>query len=231
MREMPYTKITASYNFKQKGNDMNFNNLLNQVLGAVQQSGNKVMSDNNPLNSFGGGALIGGLTAMLLKKGGTKSLLKAGSAAALGMMAYKAYQNWQGGRSNSTVAALPEAAFAAQGQLAEERSRVILRTMIAAAAADGLIDETEKQLIAQDGGADAEVQQWLANEYARPASINELVEAVGGDQALAAEAYLAARAVCGDLVRGEIAFLSRLSQALGLDDGLVEQLERQLELA
>ena len=143
---------------------MNFNNLLNQVLGAVQQSGNKVMSDNNPLNSFGGGALIGGLAAMLLKKGGTKSLLKAGSAAALGMMVYKAYQNWQGGQPNSTVTALPEAAFAAQGQLAGERSRVILRTMIAAAAADGLIDETEKQLIAQEGGADAEVQQWLANE-------------------------------------------------------------------
>ena len=205
---------------------MNFNNLLNQVLGAVQQSGNKVMSDNNPLNSFGGGALIGGLAAMLLKKGGTKSLLKAGSVAALGMMAYQAYQNWQGGRQNSTstVAALPEVAF-------EERSRVILRTMIAAAASDGLIDETEKRLIAQEGGADAEMRQWLANEYARPASINELAEAVGGDQALAAEAYLAARAVCGDLVRGEIAFLSRLSQALGLDDGLVEQLERQLALA
>ena len=211
---------------------MNFNNLLNQVLGAVQQSGNKVMSDNNPLNSFGGGALIGGLAAMLLKKGGTKSLLKAGSAAALGMMAYQAYQNWQGGRQNSTrtVATLPEAAFAAQGQLAEERSRVILRTMIAAAS-DGLIDETEKQLIAQESGADSELRQWLANEYSRPASINELAEAVGGDQALAAEAYLAARAVCGDLVRGEIAFLSRLSQALGLDDGLVEQLERQLASA
>jgi len=210
---------------------MNFNNLLNQVLGAVQQSGNKVMSDNNPLNSFGGGALIGGLAAMLLKKGGTKSLLKAGSVAALGMMAYQAYQNWQKDRQNNTVAALPEAAFAAQGQLAEERSRVVLRTMIAAAASDGLIDETEKQLIAQEGGADAEVRQWLANEYAHPASINELAEAVGGDQALAAEAYLAARAVCGGLVRGEIAFLSRLSQALGLDDGLVEQLERQLALA
>ena len=210
---------------------MNFNNLLNQVLGAVQQSGNKVMSDNNPLNSFGGGALIGGLAAMLLKKGGTKSLLKAGSVAALGMMAYQAYQNWQKDRQNNTVAALPEAAFAAQGQLAEERSRVILRTMIAAAASDGLIDETEKQLIAQEGGADVELWQWLANEYAHPASINELAEAVGGDQALAAEAYLAARTVCGDLVRGEIAFLSRLSQALGLDDGLVEQLERQLALA
>ena len=150
---------------------MNFNNLLNQVLGAVQQSGNKVMSDNNPLNSFGGGALIGGLAAMLLKKGGTKSLLKAGSAAALGMMAYQAYQNWQGGRQNSTstLAALPEAAFAAQGQLAEERSRVILRTMIAAAASDGLIDETEKQLIAQEGGADADATVFNPADTTEPA--------------------------------------------------------------
>ena len=47
---------------------MNFSNLLNQVLGAVQQSGNKVMDEKNPLNSFGGGALIGGLASMLLKK-------------------------------------------------------------------------------------------------------------------------------------------------------------------
>lgn len=208
---------------------MNFSNLLNQVLGAVQQSGNKVMDEKNPLNSFGGGALIGGLASMLLKKSSTESLVKAGSAAALGMMAYKAFQNWQGGQNNTS--ALPETAFAAQGRLAEDRSRVILRTMIAAAASDGLIDETEKQLIAQEGGADAEVRQWLANEYARPAGIEELAKAVGGDQALAAEAYLAARAVCGDLVRGEIVFLSRLSQALGLDDGLVEQLERQLGLA
>ena len=212
---------------------MNFNNLLNQVLGAVQQSGNKVMSDNNPLNSFGGGALIGGLAAMLLKKGGTKSLLKAGSAAALGMMAYQAYQNWQGGRQNSTstVAALPEAAFAAQGQLAEERSRVILRTMIAAAASDGLIDEAEKQVIARESGTDAETAAWLAAEYERPATVEEIAAAVGNDEALAAETYLAARLVCADLSRKEIVFLSRLSQALKLDDQLVENLEKQLDLA
>ena len=208
---------------------MNFNNLLNQVLDTVQKTGNSALSgkNGNPLNSFGGGALVGSLASMLLKKKGGGSLVKAGSMAALGMLAYKAYQNWQGNQAQ----AQPQSAFAPVGQIAEDHSRIILRTMIAAAASDGLIDETEKQLIAQEGGADAEVQQWLANEYARPASINELAEAVGGDQALAAEAYLAARAVCGDLVRGEIAFLSRLSQALGLDDGLVEQLERQLELA
>ncbi|MDO4878116.1 MAG: DUF533 domain-containing protein [Neisseria sp.] len=208
---------------------MNFSNLLNQVLGAVQQSGNKVMDEKNPLNSFGGGAIIGGLASMLLKKSSAQSLLKTGSAAALGMMAYKAFQNWQGAKQGGT--ALPETAFAAQGRLAEDRSRVILRTMIAAAAADGLIDDSEKQLIAQEGGADAETGQWLAAEYARPAAIDELAQAVGGDQALAAEAYLAARVVCGDLARSEIVFLSRLAQALNLDDKLVEQLERQLGLA
>ncbi|MDU4875676.1 MAG: DUF533 domain-containing protein, partial [Neisseria subflava] len=37
--------------------------------------------------------------------------------------------------------------------------------------------------------------------------------------------------VCADLSRKEIVFLSRLSQALNLDDQLVESLEKQLELA
>ena len=37
---------------------MNFNNLLNQILGTVQKSGKSV--SDSPLNSFGGGALVGG---------------------------------------------------------------------------------------------------------------------------------------------------------------------------
>ena len=71
---------------------MNFNNLLNQVLDTVQKSGNSALSgkNGNPLNSFGGGALVGSLASMLLKKKGGGSLVKAGSMAALGMLAYKA---------------------------------------------------------------------------------------------------------------------------------------------
>lgn len=51
---------------------MNFNNLLNQVLDTVQKSGNSALSgkNGNPLNSFGGGALVGSLASMLLKKKG-----------------------------------------------------------------------------------------------------------------------------------------------------------------
>lgn len=85
--------------------------------------------------------------------------------------------------------------------------------------------------IERESGNDAEMAAWLQAEYAQPASIEQIAAAVGSDEALAAETYLAARLVCADLSRKEIVFLSRLSQALNLDDQLVESLEKQLELA
>ncbi len=103
--------------------------------------------------------------------------------------------------------------------------------MIAAAASDGLIDDAERAAIERESGSDAETAAWLQAEYAQPASIEQIAASVGSDEALAAETYLAARLVCADLSRKEIVFLSRLSQALNLDDQLVESLEKQLELA
>lgn len=213
---------------------MNLNNLLNQVLNSVSQSGGNrrqtpQSSGGNLLGQIGGGALAAGVASMLLKKKNTQSLLKAGSLAALGMLAYKAYQN----RQNSADApALPaQAEFEPAGQQAEDHSRIILRTMIAAAASDGLIDETEKQIITQESGQDdAELQRWLAAEYANPADTADIARAIGSNRALAAEAYLAARVVCGDLARKEIVFLARLAQDLNLDEQLVESLESQLEI-
>ena len=70
---------------------MDFSQLLNQVLGAAQKGG-KAVADS-PLNSFGCGALTGALASMLLKKKNTKKLVKAGSVAASGFLAYKGYQN------------------------------------------------------------------------------------------------------------------------------------------
>ena len=85
---------------------MNFNNLLNQILGTVQKSGKSV--SDSPLNSFGGGALVGGLASMLMKKKTAKSLVKVGSVAALGYLAYQGYQNWQ---KNKQQEAVPQGAF------------------------------------------------------------------------------------------------------------------------
>lgn len=113
---------------------MNFSQLLNQVLGAAQKGG-KAVADS-PLNSFGGGALTGALASMLLKKKNTKKLVKAGSVAALGFLAYKGYQNWKQNRQQDE---LPQSAFQPAGLIGENHSRVILQTMIAAAASDGMV--------------------------------------------------------------------------------------------
>lgn len=213
---------------------MNFNQLINQVLGAAKQYGDKA-AHGDTLTKLGGSAAAASLLSMFLKKGKGQRIAHAGSMAALGALAYAAYQKYQQNQSAGNAAqqaeaaaplALPETAFAANND-SENAGRVILRTMIAAAAADGSIDAAEQNLILQEGGEDAETRQWLAAEAARPAQPAEIAREIGGDTALAAGAYLAARLVCADLSRKEIVFLSQLSQALQLDDKLVDSLEKQ----
>ena len=178
--------------------------LLNQVLGAAQKGG-KAVADS-PLNSFGGGALTGALASMLLKKKKHEEAGQGRSVAALGFLAYKGYQNWKQNRQQDE---LPQSAFQPAGLIGENHSRVILQTMIAAAASDGLIDDAERAAIERESGSDAETAAWLQAEYAQPASIEQIAASVGSDEALAAETYLAARLVCADLSRKEIVFLSR----------------------
>ncbi len=209
---------------------MNFNNLINQVLGAAKQYGDKA-AHGDTLTKLGGSAVAANLLSMFLRRGKGRRIANAGSMAALGALAYAAYQKYQQNQSAGTESAaaplaLAENAFAANND-SENAGRVILRTMIAAAAADGSIDEAEQNLILQEGGEDAAMSQWLAAETARPAQPAEIAREIGGDTALAAEAYLAARLVCADLSRKEIVFLSQLSQALQLDDKLVDSLEKQ----
>ncbi|OSI08971.1 Protein of uncharacterised function (DUF533) [Neisseria animaloris] len=205
---------------------MNFNNLLNQVLGTVQQKTGGGSNNKDTLMKIGGGAAAAGLISMFLKKKNTKKMVSAGSMAALGALAYHAYQSWQRNNGNSQ-AVLNQAAFEPVGHDAENAGRIILRTMIAAASADGLIDEQEQQLIQNESGGDPSTRQWLLAETARPATPADIAREIGNNPALASEAYLAARMVCGDLARKEIVFLSQLSQALNLDEKLVETLEKQ----
>ena len=200
---------------------MNFQNLLNQVLDGVQ----KTAGDKNLLGKIGGGAAAVGLASMLLGKKTRKNLLKTGSSAALGALAYHAYQSWQQSRNTETPPA--QNAFEPQGEQAQNAGRLILKTMIAAAAADGQIDEAELKLISREGGDDEESRQWLLAESQNPATPAELSQLAGGDTAAAAEAYLAARMVCGELSRKEIVFLSQLADAFGLEAQFVEQLEQQ----
>ena len=133
---------------------MNFNNLINQVLGAAKQYGGQ-SDQSGILGKLGGGAAAAGLLSLLLKKGSGKKIAQAGSMAALGALAYAAYQKYRenppqaSAPQNGTAVPpmLPEQAFSVQ-QDSETAGRVILRTMIAAAAADGTIDEAERAPLA-----------------------------------------------------------------------------------
>ena len=150
-----------------------------------------------------------------------------GSLAVLGNLAYQAYQNYQKSQQSSQPNISENAFDVLNSSSHVDAGELILRTMIAAAAADGEITEDEKQTIANEAGNNPELAQWIAQEIQNPISINEIARLVGNDTALASNVYLAARLVSKDLSRKEIIFLADLAQALGLDDALVEQLEKQ----
>ena len=209
---------------------MDLNSILNQVLNVAKNSASKLETGNQTIDSItkvGGGAALGGILSMILGRSGGASLAKLGSLAVLGNLAYQAYQNYQKSQQNSQPNISENAFDVLNSSSHVDAGELILRTMIAAAAADGEITEDEKQTIANEAGNNPELAQWLEQEIQNPISINEITRLVGNDTALASNVYLAARLVSKDLSRKEIIFLADLAQALGLDDALVEQLEKQ----
>ena len=104
---------------------------------------------------------------------------------------------------------------------------LVLRAMIAAAACDGVIDNEERSRIVgglQHAGLDVHAAKFLDDEFARPATIADLAAAAGSD-ALKAQVYTAARIAIDPDTMKEKAFLMNLAVALGLDEGLVAQID------
>lgn len=205
---------------------MDFSQILNQVLNTAKDAATNGLikgdSKNDQIAKIGGGAAAIGLISMIFGRKGGSGLAKLGSLAALGSLAYQAYQKYQA--QNSAATELNQAQFEeADANLA---SKAILQAMIAAAAADGEITEEEKSTIIAQVGDEPEVLEWISQELNNPASVEEIARQVGGNQALATQVYLTARAVCKNLERKEIVFLANLAEALGLPDALVEQLEK-----
>ncbi|MBF8746702.1 tellurite resistance TerB family protein [Pseudomonas monteilii] len=230
---------------------MNTSDLLEQLLRAGQgrqaQQGSGGVSSQGGLGDLLGGLLGGANTAggglgdLLggLLRGGAGSAGGAGQGrsagginyaalASLGMMAFKAYQSWQ--RSQATA---PQQALLTVDQLsgpeAEDHSHAILRALIAAAKADGRIDEQEQQLIYAEikrHTSDAQLQQWLDEEVSKPLDAAEVAQSAK-DPAMAAEMYLASVMLVGDQQGAERAYLDELAAALRLDPTLQVHLEQQ----
>ncbi len=228
---------------------MNTRGFLDHLLQTAQ-SGLKTtgLATDRPqggigLSEFGKGSLAGGALGLLLGSNRTtRKLAKYGGLAALGMMAYKAYGSWQAERgqgggvhagSAGTTAAPAQPALAAPPALtapSEADSRVLLRALIAAAKADGHIDDAERSLIDRaisQSGADAELGQWLVAEIARPLDPAEIARGID-NPALAAEVYLISAATVAERSYMEQAYLDGLAGALRLAPDLRARLDSQI---
>ncbi|MDE1328978.1 tellurite resistance TerB family protein [Vibrio aestuarianus] len=211
---------------------MDLKSLLNQALNSdiVKQGSTQLSSitqDSSKLKTLGAGAVGGGLIGLLMGSKKTKKIgkkvLGIGGAAALGALAYKAYNDWQAKQTTTQ----PQATF---DPYDSSHSVLILKAMIAAAKADGHVDEQEMSKIEQaivEMGADAQLQQLVKNELHKPldpAAIAQL--ATTPEQA--SELYLASLLIADEQNFMEKAYLNELAKQLRLADDLVLALEQQV---
>jgi uncharacterized membrane protein YebE (DUF533 family) len=232
---------------------MSIQNVLEQLLrSGTQQFGQARQSGD--LQKYGTGAAVGGALALLLGSRRGRSLggkaLKIGTVAALGTLAWRAYNDWQAsqGAAAPTAAgasqppasaagspasaqpppALPSPRFEALPAPQQElHSRAMLGAMIAAAKSDGHMDERERGLV--DGelsrlDADPATRAWVDAELRRPVDPAEVARAATSPE-MAAEIYLASVLVADQTTTMERAYLDELARALGLDAGLKASLE------
>jgi uncharacterized membrane protein YebE (DUF533 family) len=200
---------------------------------------------------------LAGLLFGRRKKGKvTGSLVKLGGLALIGGLAYKAFQNQQAAKTSAGTSAGAGSTGASQGaspinpassedavtqtalsmpetsrfhpvSQTEDDALLYLRTMVAAAASDGQIDDAERSRIVKgltEAGIDPEATRWLETEMASPADVEELAAGIT-DPEKAAQVYSAARiAIDPDTIQ-EREFLNQLAEALDLDQAMRAQID------
>ncbi|VVM98452.1 hypothetical protein PS682_03244 [Pseudomonas fluorescens] len=234
---------------------MNTRGLLDQLLKSGQDMlQNKAGSQRKPddkgalggllgggglgglLGGAGGGALAAGAMGLLMgnkkaRKFGGKALTYGGLAA-LGVIAYKAYGNWQAQQASApqgepqTIDRLPPAQV-------EQHSQGILKALVAAAKADGHVDERERALIEGEFiklDNDRELQSWLHAELNKPLDPADVARAAGTPE-MAAEMYIASVMLVDEENFMEKAYLDELARQLKLEPGLKLELEKQVRQA
>ena len=188
------------------------------------------------LSGAGGGALAASALGLLLgnksarKYGG--QALTYGGLAALGVLAYKAYGNWQANQGTAPQTE-PQTIDRVPAPQVEQHSQAILKALVAAAKADGHVDEREHQLI--DGelnklNGDPALRQWLQAELNKPLDPAEVARAASTPE-IAAEMYIASLILVDEEHFMERAYLEELAKQLKLDPGLKIELEAQVKQA
>lgn len=199
---------------------------IDQILKSLQ-------SDPNLKRTAMSGAA--GLAAGMIFSGGKPGKLlgnaaKAGALAAVGGLAYKAFQNYQQGQGNGPMP--QEDAFipsAADEHAQEELGKTLVRAMISAAKADGRIDAEEKTAIfdkLKTMPLSAEEKAWVFDELSSPLDLNAVVARATTPE-IAVEIYAASLVAISADTPAEQAYLEALASRLKLAPALVAEIHRE----
>lgn len=226
--------------------------LLEQFLGGdagatLGQAGGKAkgmldqVAGKTP-GGYAGMAAAGGVLALLLGGKGIGKLaggaVRYGGAAALGALAFRAFQQWQQQGNVQPPAALPPpadvpAAYLPGAQPAangEPFELSLMRAMIGAAKADGHVDAEEQKRIfdaVERIGLDTAAKGFVFDALNRPADPASIA-AAATTREQAAQIYLASRMAIDPDQPAERAYLDALVQRLSLPPALVAELDRQV---
>jgi uncharacterized membrane protein YebE (DUF533 family) len=187
------------------------------------------------------GAQVGGLGALVGAvlgggSGATKGALGGGAMAILGTLALTALKNYQGGGTAAAGAPSPAQGVVeppatpeeVEAMTKPETERLLLKAMIAAAKADGEVDQSEMQRLVgriDDDGITQEERQFVIDEMTRPLDVQDIASEVR-TPAVAAEVYAASILAIDIDTDAERQYLRSLAQALHLDAGTVQRLHQ-----
>jgi uncharacterized membrane protein YebE (DUF533 family) len=232
---------------------MSAQSLLEQLLKSATGGGAAPgrTGGESHLGKYATGAVAGGALALLLgSKSGRRmggKALKYGSVAALGALAWTTYRDWQSRQPGQTgqpaqasaapLAALPTTATSAASSFAqlpapamEDHSWVMLKAMVAAAKADGHMDDRERGLVEAELHrleADPAMRARVDAELRRPVEPADVAAGVDSPEK-AAEVYLASVLVVDTTTTMERAYLDELARQLKLDPSLRAELEARV---
>lgn len=222
---------------------MDINNLLEQLLKAgkdTAQKGQTMAEQKLGIPAEGGqrdsmlsgmktGAAAAGVLALLLgTRAGRKVTgvgLKVGSLAALGGLAYQMYNRWQAeNATTATVDSQSPTLLPAPEKQPLLSGEVLLKAMVAAAKADGQVDEHELATIRNKMAElhlEQDVNDLLMNELVRPLGAKEVAALAKGDKQAGLELYLVSSLLLDKNHEAERVYLNDLQTALNLPDAVV----------
>jgi uncharacterized membrane protein YebE (DUF533 family) len=216
----------------------------------------QTISNNPGVQGAIGGAASGALASLLVHPKSRKKLGKTamhvGGAAALASVGYYAYKKWQTSQSNqqkpshsdannssipSVIPSLPSTRakevyqVSSQVQITDNIALGMIMSMIAAAAADGNIDDQEMDaLLASMESANLSPKEnsELTKALNQPPTVEDIASFASNPEE-ASELYAAALSAIDPATPAEHLHLKRLAKALRLDDSLIRCIHQSVD--